>query len=267
MRERVRFNNPPVVEVVCGVQFSTVGSLNSVAPGLYWETIKDSFPIVEDAAPIVGTVEGTGRRLNIELELSQMPPLRRTWFLRKDRSNLIQLQDDRFLFNWKRSTENAAYPSYDVVIAAFEDHLAGFEKFVQASLGEKPVYRQFELTYVNHIDESNGLNQVGEGGVLVDHIRSTEGGRFLPKPEGFSAISTYPLPDGFGRLRVSAQIALREADGARIMRIDLTSRGISSDSGAEGRRVWFDVAHEWITHGFADITSPVLQRERWGRTS
>ena len=29
---------------------------------------------------------------------------------------------------------------------------------------------------------------------------------------------------------------------------------------------WFDLAHEWITQGFADVTSPTMHTD-WGRTA
>lgn len=266
--ERVRFEKPPVVEVVCGVQFSVGRPLSSVEPGLYWRTIKDRFPRVEDVPPLTAAFESAGAFQEFAMELSQTPPLRRTWFLTADGSNLIQLQGDRFIFNWKRAGENSQYPSYDVVIREFETHLSGFEQFVESRVGSRPVYRQFELTYVNHIDRSNGLDRVGEGNVLIDHVRVADAKRFLKEPEGYNLATTYLLPNSSGRLRTIAQTALRQPGEERIVRLDLSARGISTDVGPKGRRAWFDVAHDWITHGFADITSPILhQKELWERTS
>lgn len=40
--------------------------------------------------------------------------------------NLIQVQDDRFLFNWKKAAEDDRYPSYEQVIERFSHYLAGF---------------------------------------------------------------------------------------------------------------------------------------------
>jgi uncharacterized protein (TIGR04255 family) len=265
--ERVRFKRPPVVEVVCGVQFSVGRPLSSVEPGLYWQTIKDRFPRVEDVPPLTAAFEAIGPVQEVAVELMQVPPLRRAWFLTNDGSNLIQLQGDRFIFNWKRAGEDSTYPSYDVVIKAFEKHLAGFEQFVEGQIGGKPVYRQFELTYVNHIDKSNGLDRVGEGNVLIDHTRVADTSRFLKDAEGYNLVTTYLLPNSFGRLRITAQTALREPGGERLVRLDMSARGISGDTSSKGMRAWFDVAHDWITFGFADITSPILQKDFWERVS
>lgn len=263
----IRFRKPPVVEVVCGVQFSVERPLSAVEPGLYWQTIKDRFPHTEDRPPIAAEIEPTGPVQELTIELLQAPPLRRTWFLTDDGTNLIQLQGDRFIFNWKRSGEEAAYPSYGAVIEEFENHLTGFEAFVESRVGAKPDYRQFELTYVNHIDKSNGLERVGEGNVLTDHVRAADPDRFLKEPEGYNLATTYLLPDGFGRLRTIAQTGFRNAGGERLVRLDMSARGISSDVSPKGRRAWFDLAHDWITRGFADITSPLLQKEFWERSS
>jgi uncharacterized protein (TIGR04255 family) len=265
MRDRVRFNRPPVVEVVCSVQFTLARPLNSVDQGLYWETIRGDFPRVEDAPPINTAFEGFGQTDEVSLEVLKLPPLRRSWFLSQDGSNLIQLQDNRFVFNWKRAKSDATYPSYDVVIAAFEQRWTAFEAFLLREKQCAPTCQQFELTYVNHIGPDNGLSLVGETGPLVDHIRNDRPDRFLPVPEGFNLVTTYLLPNRWGRLRVNAQMAIREPGNERIVRLDMTARGIPGDIASKDRRAWFDLAHEWITHGFADSTNPILHGNAWER--
>jgi len=267
MRAPVKFTLPPVFEVACGVLFSSPQSLQTSHIGAFWETVRADFPRVEEAPPLPSVVEGDGSNL-AAFEFLTMPPLRRTWMFSSDGRNLIQLQQDRFLFNWKRADDGDAYPSYEAVIEQFEQHLSGFMAFCrQLGVGEIDI-RQFELIYVNHITNSNGLGNVGLNSLLVDHIRDRSDGRFLPEPEGFSWATTYLLPDSFGRLHVQAQTAVSMPARDKIVRLDLTARGLSPDTSAMGRRQWFDVAHEWITQGFADITSPVLHAtDIWGRTS
>jgi hypothetical protein len=53
--------------------------------------------------------------------LALKAPLPRSWFRSADGHGLIQLQRDRFVYNWKRETpEDGPYPSYDVVVVEFE---------------------------------------------------------------------------------------------------------------------------------------------------
>jgi hypothetical protein len=197
-----------------------------------------------------------------------VPPLRRAWFLSADGRSLIQVQEDRFLFNWKKAEGADKYPSYKQVIALFDKHLAEFAVFLDEVGVGKPIYRQFELSYFNHLILGTTDSGVGvdENTVLVDHVRDSGRDRFLPEPEAVNWITVYPLPNHDGRLYATAQSA-RSPDGARIMKLEMTARGIPSDASESMRRAWFDKAHLWITKGFADITAPDVQAKVWGKTT
>lgn len=247
--------------------FSTPIPLKAAQVGLFWQAMRDTFPRLEEAPPLSSAIENIRDQPTQEIQFGALPPLRRTWLLNADGRHLIQIQEDRFLFNWKRTEDEDNYPSYERVIEPFDRYFAEFMKFLVAEGVGQPTYRQFELTYVNFIGSLNELVKVGETGVLVDHIRDASRDRFLPLPEGFNWTTAYSLPDNAGRLRLAAHTALRQPGGERIVRLDLTARGIPADSAETGRRPWFDMAHEWITHGFADATSPILHKEVWRRTS
>ncbi|MEX3954164.1 TIGR04255 family protein [Paraburkholderia sp. EG287B] len=268
-RNPVKFTRPPIYEVACGIHFSSERPLVTAHIGAYWEHVRDKFPKAEDAPPLQSVVEQPGGGAMPVFEFSNLPPLRRAWLFSADGRNLIQLQQDRFIFNWKRESLSDPYPSYAVVIDQFETQLAEFSTFCrEIGVGELSV-RQFELAYVNHISASNGLGAAATSDtLLVDHVRSADATRFLPEPEGFNWMTSYVLPRGFGRLHITAQSASQIPTQERFVRLDLTARGISSDLSPTGKREWFDVAHEWITHGFADVTAPAMQTaEYWGRTS
>ena len=263
----VKFAKPPVVEVVCGVLFGTPQPLKTVHIGLFAQSLRGEFPVVEEKDPLGPVIEPLpGHEQFTQLEFLTLPPLRRTWLISPDRRNLIQLQQDRFLFNWKKSEADDTYPSYQLVIERFNSYLRRFADFLVVEGIGCPTYRQYELTYVNHIQTSNGLD-AGLGNILVDHIRTERKDRFLPEPEAFNWATSYPLPNDSGRLHVIAQTALRLDGGARtpILRLDMTARGMPSNTDDDARTAWFDVAHDWITHGFVDCTSAALQEKYWER--
>lgn len=267
MSEPVKFDRPPIIEVACGVLFANSNALQTAHIGAFWERVKADFPRIEDAAPLIPLLEEPGST-TVSFEYSDLPPLRRTWLLSEDGRTLIQLQQDRFLFNWKRTAEDDPYPSYDFVIKKFDTYLSLFLSFcVEAGL-ETLQFRQFELTYINHISSSNGLDAVGLSSLLVDHVRDTSSERFLPEPEGVSWTTVYTLPNNMGRLHISAQSAMSLPNQEKLVRLDLTARGIPAGDASGVRKDWFNLAHEWITRGFADITNPTLHRaETWGRIS
>jgi uncharacterized protein (TIGR04255 family) len=270
-RPRVKYENPPVVEVTCGVLFKTPQPIHSAHIGLFWQLINKDFPRIEEAAPLPSFMEASASlgnipQMSVAFGLSPMPPLRRTWFIDKDGQNLIQIQSDRLIFNWK--SIGKPYKSYDVVIKAFEEYLLKFEAFLKDSKIGMPTYQQLELAYVNHITLGTpvGKRMVTEENIFVDHIRNESFERFLPIPEAINWTSIYSLPEGVGRIYSHAR-SVYSNEGKRILRLDLTARGYPADVSKMDRRAWFDLAHEWITQGFADFTDKEVQTTIWKRTS
>jgi uncharacterized protein (TIGR04255 family) len=266
---RVKFDRPPVVEVACSVLFSAAKPLRGIHIGRYAERTQSDFPRTEDMPPLAPVVElqepGTGG-IELGYAVGLLPPLRRTLFVSEDGRNLIQVQEDRFIFNWKKAGNDDTYPSYDEVIDRFDRHLAGFLEFAAEQNIGPVVCRQFELIYVNQIPLGPAEVEVSESRLLVDHVRDNTRSRFLGEPVGVNWVSIYELPNREGRLYMTAQSA-RAPDGRRILRLDMTARGIPADTADAGRRAWFDQAHAWITRGFADLTAEDVQQRVWKRTA
>lgn len=271
-RTPVKFEKPPLIEVACGVTFSLPQALKTAHIGMYWARIKDAFPTIQDAQPLAAVAELTGLAASasgsLNLQLSDMPPLRRAWFISADEGSLIQLQDDRFLFNWRsaRGDGPESYPSYQRVIAEFYGKWQDFTAFLDSVGLGGPTITQMELVYVNAISDLGNSND-GIDTVLVDHIRARGEERFLPKPEVFKWQTSYQLPNDCGRLHIMAQSALDVRTKMPNLRLDLTARGLPPNMGKDGITVWFDMAHEWITFGFADVTNRSVQTNWWRRTS
>jgi uncharacterized protein (TIGR04255 family) len=162
-----------------------------------------------------------------------------------------------------KSPEEGVYPSYDTVIVDFERLWGEFRTFVaQEQLGDL-LPRQLELSYINVIPRDSIPDK---DPVLVDHKRDASRPRFLPDPESFTWRTSYLLPDNGGRLHVLATTARQISTGAPLIRLEISARGIN-DVAADDMRAWFDLAHEWITNGFVDVTTTRIQSEVWRRQS
>jgi hypothetical protein len=170
----------------------------------------------------------------------------------------------RFVSNWKRESPiDGVYPSYDTVVVDFERLWGEFRSFVsQEQLGGL-LPRQLELSYINIIPRDCIPN--GDP-VLVDHERDVSRPRFLPDPESSTWRTSYLLPDNSGRLHVLATTARQISTGAPLIRLEISARGIN-DVAADDMRAWFDLAHEWVTNGFVDVTTTRIQSEVWRRQS
>jgi hypothetical protein len=52
--------------------------------------------------------------------------------------------------------------------------------------------------------------------------------------------------------------------GRPCIRLDMTARGVN-DEATTKMREYFDLAHDWIVNGFADVTTPTMQEKVWRR--
>lgn len=259
MKRFVDYEAPPVVEVVSGVAFATLGKIKAPHFGLFWNSLKERFPIVEEQ-PLLSPI----RAGPAEIEISNVPPLPRFWFVNEEKGELLQLQKDRFIFNWKREDASPPYPSYTEIYPKFDEMLSTFGKFVRAEKLGELTFRQFELTYVNHIPTTSLAEFLPRPtDVLVDHRRDVSSDRFLPEPDKFNWTNVFSLPKDQGTLLVTAQTAIRAKDNQPLIRLDISARGIGQNG--TNMHDWFELAHEWIVRGFADLTDPKIQNEVWRR--
>jgi uncharacterized protein (TIGR04255 family) len=101
--EQPSFSHPPIVEVVCGFVFDAT-PLNVLHWGVYWDARRGDFPKTTLQPAII---EGVGFSLGA-------PPMR-AWLESPDSAIVLQLQHDRFYFNWRavgESPDRSAYPRF-----------------------------------------------------------------------------------------------------------------------------------------------------------
>lgn len=138
---------PPIGEVACGVVFDPT-AIGVLEWGIYWDTRKKDFPRTS-LHPVI--TEG------LTFSLGAVGPMR-VWLESEDSSRLIQLQHDRFFFNWRTvsgKTDRSSYPHFrdrpprpgicSQAIAEFET-LRGFcaDRF-----GESLKLRKIELVKID----------------------------------------------------------------------------------------------------------------------
>lgn len=262
----IDFENPPVIEVVCGIQFNRLDKMQVKHIGLLWELFKDHYPGFEQKSPLLATIERwdeKGREINVNL--TDVPPLPRIWLLNEDETEIIQIQQDRFIFNWKKNQKEEKYPNYSYVFATFLENLAKFKSFLNShKLGEiNPT--QFEITYVNHIPKHEVWKTFENiGKIFPDFSWRSFSERFLPEMESLNWKTSFCLPDQKGRLHVSIKNGYLEESNTEIIRADLTVRGISKERNLETMQEWFDEARRWIVLGFRDLTGTDVQKRVWG---
>ena len=141
----ISFENPPVNEVVVSTYFNPpLSDFRNEHIGLFWERIRREFPIVRQQHPVGIRPHSTTD------ESSSMP---RYWFIADNDINLIQIQKNAFMFNWRRRGEN--YPRFHRHIKpAFDKCYGLFSEFIRTEIKtvEKLAVDLCELAYINALE-------------------------------------------------------------------------------------------------------------------
>lgn len=260
------YENPPVTEVVCGILFNPIQSLLTPHFGLLWEKFKPDYPQCQEVSPLAPTIEKFDEPPTLGIQWSDTPPLPRVWFLDTSGNAIIQIQRDRFHHNWKKAQPQDRYPRYEVVVQSFQERFSCFETFLKEMKLEAVEPCQYEMTYINHIVQGQGWNTLSEIERVFPHLTwQAKAQRFLPSFETINWQTSFVLPNRIGRLHatISYGVIYQDVQPVPILQLELTARGIDNHKSLETMRDWFDLAHEWIVSGFADLTSEEIQNNVW----
>lgn len=271
------FGAPPVAEVVLSAQFEKLPSFRTVHIGLLWEHFRRKFPVTEEHAPLDpifenldsdSLVRNTGM---IRIRSFEKPPLPRAWFINSQGSQLIQVQADRFIHNWRKVQQTEEYPRYETIREAFVLELESFARFVEKENLGSLQFNQGEITYVNHIIPGDAGTDHKDPHRIVRYWNPLTQG-FLPPPEdiSFNVRQVIRTRDQrvAGRLHTSLQAGWRSDDKAPIYILELTARGAPQSPDVIGVTDFFDLGREWIVKGFTEITTDemhALWRRKDGR--
>ena len=256
-----QYDAPPVIETVLSAQFSRLPSFTVAHAGSFWKTYLDAtWTSVQEATRLPDVFERFGgdrswRQHEFRLVPAGTEPMR-LQILREDQERMVQVQDSRFIQNWRK--RDHGYPSYRKLVPEFRESFERFERFARdAKLGPIEI-NQWEVTYVNVISRGE-LWQTPQdwNSIFPWFISPVVGLREIDVLDGFPGGEwSFTLFDQVGRLFVSlAQVKVGSADGPEVLTFQLTARGpIQSDRGIDLYK-GFDLAHEAIVRAFTAMTS------------
>jgi uncharacterized protein (TIGR04255 family) len=141
------YSDPPINEVVCGVQFNALSKFLTPHYGLFWELVKNEYPLIEDH-PVLAPINAPPDPFIFDL-----PPMRRVFYIEAAQNYLIQLQATRFLTNWRKINDDDVYARFVNISKRFYDNWTIFNEFLMKNRIEAPETNQYELTYINQILE------------------------------------------------------------------------------------------------------------------
>jgi hypothetical protein len=265
------FKRPPLSEVVLSLQFDPLDDLKTPLIGVLWERFRNRLPEIEEHLPLPQVVERFDLSVapKVDVVVEEKPPVPRVWFLAPEKTELIQVQQDRFIHNWRKVSGQEPYPRYESIRERFAEEVADFISFLREEKIAPITINQCEVTYVNHITPSSVWQRHGELAAVLRHWTDLPAGGFLPQAEDVALRFRYIIPDDtgkpIGRLHVAFQPAWRTTDYSPIFTMNLTARGKPLSADIESAFAFFDLGRQWIVKGFADLTTQIMQDEIWGR--
>lgn len=260
-----KFDDPPVVESVLSVEFAPLERWGVPHYGLFWEAIRQDFPRWDVKPPLSSVIERFDKPSPDEqppsVTLRPGPPDFRCWYIDEDDRTLIQIQNGRFIHNWRKTGPEDKYPHYDKSIRlAFEQNWKKFCDFTQQNDLGQPYVIQCEITYINHLEIRKGWESPADLPKVLLPWSGATNGHFLPAPDSVAFDVNFRLPDDKGRLRVSAKPAIRNSDGTEIVQLNLTARGKPDKDDPTSALEWLDLGRQWVVRGFADLTSSEMHK-------
>jgi len=254
---RIKFENPPITELVVSLFHLPMPELKAQHIGIYWDRIRKKYPLCQQQSVVINPsdpqpfMEAPG----------DIFPLPRFWFFSNDHPTLVQVQRNAFMLNWRRlpSAQPGEYPHYETVIKDFWQELEDYKVFIQEYIGRKldPIQR-CELTYVNLITPDMGLLKNVLPPAASFHDIQTDDRQLV----GLNATATYQLNPS-----LLIDLAVRRGRRADTMEpavgLELKAHGVPSDLSLDAARPWFDAAHDATYKMFLDATDKQVQETIW----
>ena len=250
------------------VQFESLTGLTSAHIGLFWKEVIDRFPKLQEQVPLPSVpIERAGSRQgSLQLEIAHGPRTR-MWLVDDQDRELVQIQHDRFVRNWRKTGEDDTYPRYENHIRPrFKEDFDNFVRFASLhGIGDvKPL--QCEVAYFNQIRPAESV-----WSSLSDMYKATSThtpptlSELPVQYEGSQLRDVFSIIDKdqfIGRLY--AEITPVEEDGQPTVRYHLTARGHPKQPTVEGAMEFLDMGRRLIVECFDRSTSPKMHRV-WGK--
>jgi uncharacterized protein (TIGR04255 family) len=261
MADLPKFDEPPLVEAVLSAQFAPLPGLTPAHLGLYWRERlggpAGNWSNVTEAPRLPDVFERFGEEREWvptpQVRITQQFESQRLQFASTDQERMIQIQDSRFAYNWRRRT--GIYPMFDTLLPDFQRAYREFSEFLRAlGIGE-PHLNQWELTYVNHILRGTIWETPDQWGDLSPAFANPlqVAGQHL---EAIQCMWTFLIGDRRGRVVVRASNGrLGSREGEELMLLELTARGPIATGSIEELGQGLKLGHDHVVLSFVNMTS------------
>ncbi len=226
--------------------------------GLLWERFRELYPGTE-----IKTAGGPGEvRFNSTegIDFTALPI--RALFVDRSGNQLVQVQRNAFIRNWRQTEQTTEYEHYENVCPLFQRDWQTFCGFLDSEkLGQVEVV-QCEVTYINQLVRGREW-QTFDDVPRIFRIWSRTNADSLSASQMVSFITVFELPENAGTLQVVLQPGIRKRDNKEIIQFSLTATGKPAGSGLTEILHWLDLGHAAVVKSFRDLTTPEMHA-LWG---
>jgi len=254
------YSAPPVVETVLGIEFSPLPDFGFVSVARTHELWAHEYPhIMEQTAlpPSRPAAQGAG----FELQFGVDAPAPRLWAIAEDQHELVQVQRDRLVLNWRRlDAFPSSYPGFDPLMATYEGLLSRFIGHLGDSLTLQPLV--VEWTYVNSIEPK----QMAEADAFTMWSDPKFGLNETPIQTRFHHTSEFAAADAAqGQVDVRAEPAA-PGPGSSIQMTVSCKIFLPAESATDTALRYCHEAHKVARQAFEATTTPEAKAS-WGGAS
>ena len=259
------YARPPVVEVALAIEFEQTVNFRALDLGRLAAAWADILPQAEERPllPRMGLPSEDLLDTLFEIEeTASNPP--RLWLQNDTGDQVLQIQHDRLVVNWRKGHLGHPYPRYETIRETLRDAWQRWAA-VCADLGhDEPKPFLCEIQYVNHLGTEQGWDSPQDTARLIVPWHGMGDNDILPSDHlsAFNLHCHFP-EDREGWLSIDGWTA----DGSenRTMTLNLTSRGRALSEDLDSALEFLDVAHIWVVRGFTAVTTPEAHAI-WRRT-
>ena len=266
------FRRPPIGEVLLALQFEQLAllDLRHVAPLV--ERFGAKYPNFETQTPLSPAVErfdGPRPVRGISIDMMDVPLFPRVWLVDSKGEELVQIQRDRLMHNWRHTPIGSEYPRYPRLRDEFAADWAVMDTFVRENRLGSLLPTQCEVAYVNQI-EVDGDRVHDDPSKYFSFFAAPIYGhgqaQFEAVTYSSSGVAQEQADKGTlaGRLFVEVTSGVNTTTKKLSYQFGLTLRGAPLAQDLASVLQFFDFARARIVRTFAELTTPEMHK-KWER--
>jgi uncharacterized protein (TIGR04255 family) len=219
-------DNPPVIETSLGFFIAKIAGWNVLHFGALREHFKHKYPVTEFPPPIIQPIAGPPVTLQWSPSESMIPL--RALFTDESRTQLVQVQNEFFLHNWRKTDKTTNYAHFEQMLPLFKQDWRTYLEFLRSQQLDKPKVLRCEMSYFNHIVRGRDWESFEDFPSLFRVWRGFEKGGVFKNLE--SATFNIAQSIGKGKAQIFVSPGVRSLDGKEILQMNVTASTVPNGS-------------------------------------